>query len=227
MNHRGNAGLGERDIRDALRAWLLQTAETGAAVREELSVGGARVDVARIGSRLEGFEIKSDFDNLSRLPRQVEAFSAVFDSMTLVVGERLICGALSSVPRWWGLQVASDTASGEVRLRVVRAGSQNPAQSVDALAQMLWHAEAVEALELLSDIAPRKRWTSRQLHERISTGVPVEQLRRFVIDRLRDPYRLDDWIEHEIKSSGAPRRRTSFSRSADPVPAAMWRALLG
>lgn len=196
-------------------------------MREELSVGAARVDIARIGSHLEGFEIKSDFDSLFRLPRQVEAFSALFDSMTLVVGERLICEALDAVPRWWGLRVASDTASGEVRFRVLRAGSHNPAQSVDALAQMLWRAEAAQVLEQLSDIEPRKSWTSRQLRERISTGVSVECLRCFVIDRLRDPSRLDAWMERKARPETARPRRSSFSRAADPVPAVMWRALLG
>lgn len=196
-------------------------------MREELSVRGGRVDMARIGSRLEGFEIKSDFDNLSRLPRQVEAFSAFFDSMTLVVGERLICEALNAVPRWWGLQVASNTASGEVLFRELRACSQNPVQSAGALAQMLWRTEAAQALKQLSGVEPRKSWTSRQLHERISIGVPVERLRGFVIDRLRDPSRLEAWMERKATLEAARPRRSSFGSAAEPVPAAMWRALLG
>ena len=68
-----NMGVGERAIRGAVRSWLLRTAEPEAFVRDELAVRSARVDLVRIGSLLEGFEIKSDFDNLDRLPRQVEA----------------------------------------------------------------------------------------------------------------------------------------------------------
>lgn len=227
MKCHGNAGVSESAIREALRVWLLRTAEEGAAVRDELAVLGARVDIARVGSRLEGFEIKSDFDNLSRLPRQVEVFSALFDSMTLVVGERLVCEAFDAVPRWWGIQVAHGTASSAVRFRVLRACSQNPAQSADVLAQMLWRTEAAQALEQLAGVEPRKSWTSRQLRERISIGVPVEHLRRFVIDRLRDPSRLDAWMERTAMLEAARPRRSSFNRAAEPVPAATWRALLG
>lgn len=53
---------------------------------DEMSVltGACRIDVALINGRLEGFEIKSDSDSLSRLPRQAFAYGQVFDRLTMV-----------------------------------------------------------------------------------------------------------------------------------------------
>ena len=118
-----NPSLAESEIRQAVRARLLATAEPGAFVRDELSVASARVDLARTGSRLEGFEIKSDFDTLDRLPRQVAAFSLLFDAMTLVVGDRHANEAVVAVPRWWGVLLATTNGDGSVRLCTARVTS--------------------------------------------------------------------------------------------------------
>jgi hypothetical protein len=215
----GNTGLGERAIRCAVRSWLVTTADPGALVRDELKVGSARVDLARIGSRLEGFEIKSDFDTLDRLPRQVEAFSALFDSMTLVVGERFAHPAAGLVPRWWGIKAARAALDGEVRFRVLRPGSQNPNQSVEALAQMLWRTEALDALQQLADLRAAKSWTARQLRERLVASVPIESLHRFVVERIRDPSRMDAWLDLRASQASTKRRPSSFRRATERVPA--------
>lgn len=214
-----NMGLGERAIRSAVRSWLLRTAEPGDLVRDELAVRSARVDLARIGSRLEGVEIKSDFDNLHRLPRQVEAFSALFDTMTLVVGERFPHDVFGVVPRWWGIKTASLGSDGAARLRTLRAEAQNPNQSMEALAQQLWRAEAVNALQVLADVRAVKSWTSRQVQERLVASVPIEALHRFVVERLRDPSRLDAWLDLRANEARTKQRLSSFLRAAEPMPA--------
>ena len=64
-----------------------------------------RIDIAVVKGALHGFEIKSDFDNLKRLARQVDLYSQVLDRATLVVGERfaprapsaMVFGAFASV----------------------------------------------------------------------------------------------------------------------------------
>lgn len=212
-------GIGERAIRGAVRSWLLKTAEPEAVVRDELAVRSARVDLVRIGSLLEGFEIKSDFDNLDRLPRQVEAFSRPFDSMTVVVGELFAHEVADAVPRWWGIKVASSASDGEIRLRVLRTGARNPNQSIDALAEMLWRAEAMNALQELAGMQAAKSWTSGQVRERLVESVPIEALRRFVVQRLRDPSRMDTWLHDRAKEAAAKPRLSSFRRAADPAPA--------
>lgn len=215
----GNMAVGERAIRGAVRSWLLRTAEPEALVRDELAVRSARVDLVRIGSLLEGFEIKSDFDNLDRLPRQVEEFSRFFDSMTVVVGELFAHEVAGAVPRWWGIKVASSASDGEVRLCVLRTGARNPNQSIEALAEMLWRAEAINALQELAGMQATKCWTSVQVRERLVGSVPIEALHRFVVQRLRDPSRIDTWLHERAKEAAAKPRLSSFRRAAEPVPA--------
>lgn len=214
-----NNGLGERALRGAVRAWLSRTAEPGALVRDELAVRSARVDLARIGSSLEGFELKSDFDNLDRLPRQVEAFSALFDTMTLVVGDRFAHDVARAAPRWWGIKTAGTASDGELRLRVLRVGAQNPNQSIEALAEMLWRAEAIDALHKLTDVRAAKSWTSRQVRERLVASVPIEALHRFVVERLRDPSRMEVWLEQRASEASTKQRLSSFRRAANQTPA--------
>ncbi len=53
-------------------------------VVQEMGVwnGTVRIDIAVINGELGGFELKSDSDNLLRLPAQAELYSRVFDRMT-------------------------------------------------------------------------------------------------------------------------------------------------
>ena len=75
------AGLRDPQIRRPLHYWLQRkfSSHGDTEILHELKMSrpSGRVDVAVINGRLCGFEIKSDFDSLSRLPRQVRAFSAI------------------------------------------------------------------------------------------------------------------------------------------------------
>jgi hypothetical protein len=63
-----------------------------------------RIDVAAISQRsLEGYEIKTHYDNLQRLPHQARHFSEVFHRMTLVAAPRHILDAVKLIPDWWGV----------------------------------------------------------------------------------------------------------------------------
>ncbi|WP_052770006.1 sce7726 family protein [Paenibacillus sp. IHB B 3415] len=77
--------LKDSDIRLLLKRKFTSFAEftldSTTIVVDELDVcfGSARVDVAVINGRLHGFEIKSESDNLDRLPSQIEFYSRVFE----------------------------------------------------------------------------------------------------------------------------------------------------
>jgi hypothetical protein len=147
----------DRDIRTALYATELArfSADPHSLVVDELGVcqGEFRIDVAVVNGALHGWEIKSDRDTLARLPAQAQAYSRVFDTVTLVVGETHLEDALALVPAWWGVLVASRHGEDAV-LDAVRAGARNPAPDPLALAQLLWRDELVGVLADLQ--APRK-----------------------------------------------------------------------
>ena len=114
----------DHDIRAALRRTVVRRAEERPMTRviEELGVlhGWNRIDIAILGRKLHGYEIKSDRDTLDRLPQQVASYNQVFDLVTLVVGWRHAAAAMREAPRWWGITLAESNSPGAVRLSTLR-----------------------------------------------------------------------------------------------------------
>ena len=130
------------DIRLALAATL--GASPHARVVHEMALVhlGARVDMAiLLPGSMVGIEIKSNADTLRRLPTQARAYGAVFDRMVLVSGTRHFREAAALVPEWWGLVKVVDVDDA-VSLVVARPVSANTHQNTEALASLLWAAEA-------------------------------------------------------------------------------------
>ena len=139
------------DVRTALHAKVLRDHhnDPNALVIDELPVwyGTARVDVAVVNGRLEGFEIKSDRDTLERLSEQQRIFGGVFDRMTLVVGRKLFERASVAIPEWWGIKLAQPGPRRAVHFEVMRPAHSNPAIDPIAVAALLWNAELQSVLE--------------------------------------------------------------------------------
>ena len=77
-------GQTDADIRALLIPRLLQDAvRSNSLLIEELGLmsGEFRADIAVLGTKLIGYEIKSETDTLSRLPRQAAAYGAIFDEV--------------------------------------------------------------------------------------------------------------------------------------------------
>jgi len=118
------------------------------AVVDELCIkhGKFRVDLAVVGDRLEGFEIKSDPDSLRRLPDQAKHFSLVFHRMTLVVGPGHLAQALPLIPKWWGIVLATQTADG-ADISPLRPALANPKPNYRWIVRLLWRAELSDVLK--------------------------------------------------------------------------------
>ena len=132
----------ETAIRESLRSELLARLPELSEALYEFWVPrtNERADVVAIGSRLWGFEIKTDRDTLTRLPRQVEAYSRLFDRCAVVVAERHLDAALGLIPDWWG--AASIVADGAApSFRIVRSGQPNHAVDAETLVRLLWRDE--------------------------------------------------------------------------------------
>jgi hypothetical protein len=167
----------DRDIRSALYQTELArfVADPHSLLVDELGVcqGEFRIDVAVVNGALHGWEIKSDRDTLARLPAQAEAYSRVFDEVTLVVGDTHLEQAVSRIPGWWGVLAASRGRDRAV-LAAVRAPTPNPAPDAVALAQLLWRDELVAILAELGapgKLLRRPRWDLwPALAERLDVG---------------------------------------------------------
>ncbi len=124
--------------------------------------GKSRIDVAVINENLFGFEIKSELDNLERLPLQQASFSRIFDKITLVIDERHVAKAVEIVPAWWGL-ISVSRREGKPHLNEIWSSRQNYNVEMESLCQLLWREEALELLKGLGLATGKIRHRSRKV----------------------------------------------------------------
>ena len=109
------------------------------AVFDELTIPrpAARVDMAVVNGRLEGFEIKSDGDSLDRLQRQIDSFQMVFEHMSVVTTERNLRKIRLKIPECWGIIVFEDNEN----FRIARKSKSNPFRNQENVLFLLNMAE--------------------------------------------------------------------------------------
>ena len=105
--------------------------------------GLGRIDMVVVNTSLEGYEIKSDRDDMRRIERQVELYSKVLDRATVVVGERHLSSIFDIVPGWWGVLYFG---SGP-RIESLRHSKKNRSVDARALVELMWYDEAIGVLE--------------------------------------------------------------------------------
>lgn len=178
-----SAVLDDPLIRQALRESLPRDA----LVIEELGIlqGDARIDLAVVTDRLHGYEIKSDFDSLQRLPKQARHYSAVFDYVTLITTNAHLSSAEGMIPEWWGIEVAHPRPLDGPRLLQRRPARPNPAVDPRALVELLWRDDAAAFLGQRDTSIRHRHWTRARLWDRICEVYSLEEIRAAVIERLR------------------------------------------
>lgn len=177
--------LEETSVRSALLARL--HASTDGLVIEELGVehGHARVDVAVVADRLCGYEIKSDFDTLDRLARQMHSYQRVFDVMTIVTTSLFLEEVQSLLPSTWGVLLARPTARRGAVLSTVRRARQNPHRDGASLAALLWRDEAYAFLARETGQPVRTGAARSEIYEALAARLPLDTIRTEVLDALR------------------------------------------
>lgn len=166
----------ELQVREAVRAGPLRRylSDANSRVIDELAIclGEARIDIAVVNGKLSGFELKSESDTLARLPRQAEAYARVFDELNLVIDQRHVDAAAGMVPDTWGIFQVSRNAKGGAIITSVRKAQRTSLQDPYAVAQLLWHSEALEILSrLVGKSAPSSKprsWLWRELASSMS-----------------------------------------------------------
>jgi len=187
----------DKIIRVALKAYLkdLHARDSKLRIVEEFGVehGAARVDVAVVNGILHGYEIKSDRDTLSRLPEQMDAYNAVFDQVTLIVGKQHIYEAINLVPDWWGILIAKMGPDSSVVFNRIREAKENIGQRNLSIARLLWRGEALRILEEAGEAVGLRSKPRERIYEKLSTifdQVTLEEKVRDVLF-LREDWRSD------------------------------------
>ncbi len=194
----------DRDVRQALHTKVLKEhhGDTNTLVLDELGLrhGTCRVDVAVVNGYLHGFEIKSDFDTLERLPGQVAIYNAVLDRATLVVGEKHITKAQAKIPDWWGIKVVTAGPRGGIAFDSIRMPKLNIMIDAVALAELLWRPEAVDILRERGTPEPMLRKPRAVLYKYLAEVVELDELRGLIRQRLKARAR---WRGHRPPSPDA------------------------
>lgn len=181
--------MNDAQLRSAVRERLLRKygGRPDTLLVEELGLrhGASRVDLALVNGCLEGFELKSDRDRLTRLARQADVYGTVLDRVTLVAGQRHVAHAFDLIPAWWGVVCVTRAKGDALRMILVRPAQENPGVDPLALAKLLWREEALRALARRGAAAGFLSARRSTLYERLSTILTLVELKGLVRSTLR------------------------------------------
>lgn len=150
-----------------------------------LCQGVARIDLAVINGCFHGYEIKSESDNLLRLPNQIDVYNKVMDKMTVITGENHYEKVAKLVPEWWGIKVV---VHGKRSIKIVtkKRAKKNKEVNAYSIAQLLWKDEAINILESKGLEKGFKSKPKRVIWERLASSLSLEELQFEVREALKN-----------------------------------------
>ena len=173
----------DKDVRQAVKDKILKAHinDPSTLVIDELGLdhGSNRVDIAVINGELHGYELKSDSDNLLRLPQQSMTYSSIMDKVTLVVGEKHAQEAINIIPDWWGIKIATMNHRGSVNIVTYRRYKKNKDIDPFELSKLIWKEEALALLAIKIKVD----WRIRKLTRKDIYKLIVDT---FSLDEIRD-----------------------------------------
>lgn len=186
----------DSQIREALKNKIFSRyVDTNTLILEEVNIlhGAARIDMMVVNGILHGYELKSDQDNLQRLPEQIKIYSSVFDRVTLVVGYRHAYSALKVIPEWWGVKLAEVGTRGAIHFSDARNPKNNPSLDAISLAQLLWKGEALSLLEEMGEAKGVRSKPRSVIYAKLVKVCTIDFLHTKVVQmfRLRNGLRSD------------------------------------
>ncbi|AKF46323.1 sce7726 family protein [Pseudomonas fragariae (ex Marin et al. 2024)] len=178
----------EKEIKALLIDWLFDKGMINdAVIINEMVVANwsRRADIAVANGRLYGFEIKSHFDTLKRLPGQVESFQAHFDKVVVVAATKFIASIQRDYPSEIGILEVYEV-SGRAKIRQVRPGRICEVKDVSKLTSLITKSELEKFLKQ-SGIPVRAGMLRSELVSACGTRVS-KPLRSYVLDCIKQRY---------------------------------------
>jgi len=176
--------MNDAEIRQNFHRKVLrrQHARNDTLVIDELGLnhGKCRADIAVVNGQFLGYEIKSDNDTLRRLEEQIKSYNAVFDKISIIVGDRHVNSVQSHIPEWWGVIMSTKGPRGAINFETVRRARTNKSIDPISMARLLWRDEAAEILtqkEVSRKILSQPRAI---LYEHLAEMLSICELRRLV-----------------------------------------------
>lgn len=175
------------DIRQSFRYKLFRENDR-ALIIDEMTIceGDSRIDIAVINSEMNGFEIKSESDTLERLPKQMEYYNKVFDTVTIITTAKYIDETIDIVPNWWGIVYAEMDKDCNVYFCDIRKAEKNNIIDPLSVAQLLWRDEALNILKKRGLQKGLLSKPKRVLWEYLAEHIPLSELCYEVRESLKN-----------------------------------------
>lgn len=178
------------DIRELLYKSFLGnpefTSDPSTIVIDEMDVlfGTSRIDIAVINGKIHGFEIKSERDNLERLPSQMDSYNKIFDTITIVVSEKHISKVIEIIPEWWGIYYV-EKQENYIKLSKERDAIENSETDLLSLTQLLWRNELLELLSLNGIKKGTKSKNRFALCNMVVENIEESTIRSYIREKLK------------------------------------------
>jgi len=167
-----------------------------ATTTSEFLIGNNRLDLLVLNGTTVAYEVKTDYDDLARLPRQMAAYLSVFDRINVVCAPDLAERVLSLVDQRVG--VVSLNPKGSL---AVRRSWESNADKVcpEAIFNLLRAPEYIAAVRRLFGVSPEVPNTQRRkvylgyfrtLPPKIAHRILLESLRTRLLDPQPERVRL-------------------------------------
>ena len=180
----------DKEIRMVLKRNIISSLRraSNSAIVDELGLrhGKGRIDIVLVNGALHGFEIKSTYDSLKRLPEQAAIYNSVLEKITLVIAECHLKNALKIVPKWWGIKIAKEGKRNNVILHNHRRATRNPTQQNHALAKLLWRDEALDLLEEVDSVNGFRSRPRAIIYSRLVEKTDLKKIRAKVCHQLQN-----------------------------------------
>ncbi len=148
-----------------------------------IDFGASRVDVAVVNGIIHGYEIKSDMDNLNRLPRQISYYNKLFQRMTIISSRRYYNQICEMIPSWWGVKIIS---ADRTRLIEKRKGRLQNNQDKDILLRLLWKKDLEGFVDVLNLPKKIKNMKKNQLLEIFTQAADLRLVREYTYQTLKN-----------------------------------------
>lgn len=99
----------------------------------EMNVGKSRLDLARINGHSSAYEIKTEFDTLNKLEKQVNDYYKVFEFVYIIIHKKHTNKAMNIVPNECGI-IEYKTENGQIIFNYKRKAEKN--SKIDSLFQL-------------------------------------------------------------------------------------------
>jgi hypothetical protein len=187
--HNNNFIMNELDLRRGAKSKFLACYKDDPTtlVLDELGLrhGAARIDIALVNGMIHGYELKSDKDNLRRLPHQIEIYNSVLDRITLVTTDRHADYAGRMIPEWWGIKIAIRNSAHVIEFSDLREASDNPALDILGVSKLLWREEALTLLDEFGEAGPLRYKRRALIYARLAEIADLDTVRERVRRQLK------------------------------------------